>query len=188
MHHLKNANGDWVSHPQEKAAVLEEFLEGLFKADEEQAQLPSWIWNTWNRPDLAYLGETINGRLLRELILERKANKTSADDLIVNEVLKQLDEDVLQLISEAFVERLLNTPEAALDQVWDEHTTSLLAKKTQAHLPSHYRPIAILPALYKLYSKLLHSFPLVNLTVRWPLNSRSNATAKRRSRYMYLGV
>ena len=52
---------------------------------------------------------TIDGSLLRKAINLFKNNKSCAEDKIVSEMLNVLDEDVLDILAEAFLKRILNT-------------------------------------------------------------------------------
>jgi hypothetical protein len=46
------------------------------------------------------------------------------------------------------------------DHLWEAHEIALLAKVTSAALVKDFKPIAMLPVLYKLYIKVLHMLSL----------------------------
>eukprot|EP00972_Heterocapsa_arctica_P048216 7110096-Heterocapsa_arctica.AAC.1 len=80
-------------------------------------------------------------------------NKSCAEDLIVSEMLKALDDRNLHLLSTAFTfraRRLAVAPEA-----WHHLVTTLFPKVPRAEQPGQFRPICLLPALMKAYLKLL---------------------------------
>ncbi len=93
-----------------KSKLLTEFYENLFEATEEQSILPQWVDLTkqFHSHELAGL-PTIDGSLLRNAINLFANNKGCAADAIVSEMLSVLDEDVLETLAEAFINRILNT-------------------------------------------------------------------------------
>ena len=95
--------------PEAKAALLTRFYPNLFKATECQSELPAWVdLGKWFRQeDLERLPRT-NGSLLKKAINLFKNNKSCADDMVVSEMLSVLDEDVLEILAEAFTKRNLN--------------------------------------------------------------------------------
>ena len=42
------------------------------------------------------------------------------------------------------------------DLLWNQHEVSLLAKVTDANMVNDFRPIAVLPVIYKLYSRVMY--------------------------------
>ncbi len=102
-------DGD-IYDTETKAKLLTEFYENLFEATEAQSILPKWVDLTkqFHSHELAGL-PTIDGSLLRKAINLFANNKGCANDTIVSEMLNALDEDVLEMLAEAFIKIILNT-------------------------------------------------------------------------------
>ena len=65
--------------------------------------------------------------------------------------------------------RLLNLAQCSSDVCWDDHLVTLLQKKGFANRVRDFRPIAVLPVLYKVYSGVilkLASPVIINLSSR----------------------
>ena len=77
-----------------------------------------------------------------------------AEDYVVVEMLQELDGDILQLICETFTVRVLNRSATDL-WCWAAHLIRLLRKRNPPKFFSDLRPIALLSALYRLYSKCM---------------------------------
>ena len=102
--------GEAVSFdPGYKSALLTEFYTNLFKATETQEVLPSWVRLDDKFKDSDFQGmPRIDGSLIRRAISLFKNNNSCAGDNVVSEMLRVLDEDVLDLIADAFKIRILN--------------------------------------------------------------------------------
>ncbi len=99
--------------------------------------------------------EDINGLMIKELVFELSPGKTCSDDLVVAEMLFQLDDDILDELAKSFRFRLLNHGTEEAEVMWVKQTLSLVKKRANAKHIADFRPIAILPVLQKLYSKML---------------------------------
>ena len=66
-----------------------------------------------------------------------------------------LEDEVLDAIADAFRLRLLNHPSEDVDPAWDSHVVSLIKKTVGANQLKQFRGVAILPTLYKVYSRCL---------------------------------
>ena len=87
------------------------------------------------------------------------AGKSCADDHIVNEMLECLSGEVLEYLCDLFRSWLLNLRGEDADS-WAFHAVSLRRKKIGTKQLKHFRPIAVLPTLYKSYSRMLtHLIP-----------------------------
>ena len=82
-------------------------------------------------------------------------NKTSGEDKVVTEMLLELDEDILEEVALLFRDRLLNQDDFAWN-IWEHHVVALIPKPNKdATLIKNLRPIAVLPVIYKWYSRCL---------------------------------
>lgn len=66
-----------------------------------------------------------------------------------------LSEEVLDLLAELFKDRFMNRQGNDDNPVWSTHVVSLIAKKGAGEYIMNFRPIALLPVIYKLYSRVL---------------------------------
>ena len=71
------------------------------------------------------------------------------------EMLLELDDDVLSVLAQIFNTRLLNQSHSPNDTAWDKILVTLLRKKGFANRVQDFRPIASIPVLYKVYSRML---------------------------------
>ena len=87
--------------------------------------------------------------------LKTMAGGKAKDDAgLVAEMLKGAGLGLLELIAEVFSDVMqLNAQEPSY---WKESRFIVLHKKGDAQLPDNYRPISLLPILYKLFSRVLH--------------------------------
>ena len=116
--------------------------------------IPDWIHRRWCYRDLDRF-QHIDGNYIRELIFQFQKNKTCAEDNIVVEMLFQIDTDVLDELACIFQLRLLNHISEDGDDSWDLQYLNLIRKKLNALFVKDFRPIAIIPVLQKLYSRLI---------------------------------
>ncbi len=95
--------------PLVKAGLFTDIYQSLFKATEKHIGLPRWVNfdDRFNRYDFEGMPR-IDGALLMRAINLFANNKSCADDNVVAEMLSVLDEDVLDMLAEAFETRILN--------------------------------------------------------------------------------
>ena len=81
----------------------------MLKATANQIEIPSWVRleDHFEKSDPDGMPR-IDGALLRRAISLFARGKSCADDDVVAEMLTVLDEDVLDMLAEAFVNRILN--------------------------------------------------------------------------------
>ena len=87
-------------------------------------------------------------------ILKTMANRKSADTRgVVVELLKHSNRSLLQVIANMFNDLL--APDALIPSYWQHNVLKILFKKGDPASVDNYRPIAVLPILYKLFSKMV---------------------------------
>ncbi|CAK0873857.1 unnamed protein product [Prorocentrum cordatum] len=145
--------GEKINSVSGMASMLTTFFRDLFH-DEAEQQAPQWALLQWRPEDLTALPQ-LNGALVRQAVQQLGKKKTCADDLLVAEMLEELDDDAMAMLAQLFKARILNVGPCADDGAWDVHVVKLLQKKAFKHRVRDFRPIAILPVLYKVYSKVL---------------------------------
>ena len=130
-----------------------DYFSALFCGEEDHV-LPSCLFQRWS---LDALGDVrvLDGSLVKQAAFCFKPGKTCADDMMVSEMLALLGDDVFEMIAEAFQLRLLNALSEDDDASWDEQLVKLLKKKVAAKTVKHFRPIAVIPVLSMLYSRVL---------------------------------
>ena len=133
--------------------MVTSFFNSLFN-DVKEERLPDWIEKEWPHQVLQSLPH-VDSSVVRSALLKFKKGKTCSSDWLVVEMVLELDDDVLDLLAASLRERLLNTTIGHDDPRWDEHLVRLLKTKGFANKVEDFRPIAVLPVLYKTYSHIL---------------------------------
>ena len=133
--------------------MLTDFYRELFEVSAGEP-LPLWINSSWGLEDLRVL-PVLSGALVRRELMQMGRKKTCANDHLVAEMLMDLDDDVMALFAQLFRDRLLNVGSCGGDEAWGEHVVRLLRKKGFQHRVRDFRPIALLPTMYKVYSRVL---------------------------------
>ena len=105
---------------------------------------------TVTNTDHSQLNEEINFAELDAAIHKLKNNKSSAEDLITNEMLKNLTIKARQCI-----QKLFNICLESGIYPWDTSVITPLLKSGNANDPDNYRPIAVSSCLGKLFSTIL---------------------------------
>ena len=90
---------------------------------------------------------------LQQALSKMKAGKAKDTAGIVAEMLTQGGTCLHEAILDLFNDILL--PQAELPESWKKTRLVVLHKKGDRAMPKNYRPIAILPVLYKLFSRML---------------------------------
>ena len=90
---------------------------------------------------------------LKEALAKMKARKSNDQAGIVAEMVKNGGDTLHQCILDLF--NHITSPDALPPQSWRNTKLVVLFKKGDPKLVSNYRPIAILPILYKLFSRML---------------------------------
>ena len=102
-------------------------------------------------------GEEQVGDITREEVraVFQKMRKGKAADKsgLTLEMFLHGSEDLVQMIAALFTAIL--RPNASPPKVWKENAVKVIFKKGDASLPENYRPICILPILYKVFSRVL---------------------------------
>jgi len=139
---------------QDRTHELNCFYSDLYNPPEIDP-LPAWTDKVWSQVECMVQGAVITGHLVREESMALKVNKTCAEDRIVAEMIRGLDQEGFEEIAMSFQDRLRNTEQSKNDNTWNTHLVALVRKRVGALKLSQFRPIAILSVLYKLYSRCL---------------------------------
>ena len=100
---------------------------------------PEWIYKRWNSVVLTGYRE-ITCYLIKEVAFSFSKGKASSGDRIVIEMIKELDEVILQELAGIFKLRVLNHASEDDEEAWDFHQASLILKKVAPRCSSLVRP------------------------------------------------
>jgi hypothetical protein len=145
---VRNPAGDIQSDRQAIADAFAEFYAELYACrDNDTGAAPVEL------PDSFESIPPVTAEELRT-ILRPMANRKSADAKgVVVELLKQSSSTFLQTIADLFNDVLSSN--ASVPAYWQQNLIKVLFKKGSPELVENYRPITILPILYKVFSKML---------------------------------
>jgi hypothetical protein len=90
---------------------------------------------------------------VRKHLNKMSSRKAADNNGVVAELLKEGSDMLLEIVAAVFSDIL--SPTIDPPAYWKETRMKVLFKKGDVHLAENYRPIAIMPILYKLFSKVL---------------------------------
>ena len=90
---------------------------------------------------------------VRRQLQKMKTGKAADDNGIVAELLREGSNLLIEVITELFSAVLI--PGVVVPEYWKASSIRVLLKKGDHRLPENYRPICIIPILYKVFSKVL---------------------------------
>jgi hypothetical protein len=97
--------------------------------------------------------EVTSNEVGKELLMMKNGKAADANG-VVAEMIKMGGQKLHSAIANLFNDVLVNNAEAP--EEWKHTRIKVIFKKGDPQLPSNYRPISILPILYKLLSRILH--------------------------------
>ena len=119
-----------------------------------QKEIPEWIWQRWPHEVLQSL-PTIDSERVRDAACAFRKRTPCADDHLVIEMLRELVEDTWETLSRCFQFRLLNHWTEDQGMLWAGQLVTMVKKKNGKLTMRGFRPIAMLPTMYTLYSEVL---------------------------------
>ena len=134
--------------PERKGDLLYSFYSGLFTFTDPS--VAEWIEARWNADVLQEL-LALNGTLIRMAALSCNKGKSCAEDHVVFEMVHALDQEFFDMLAYIFRFRLLNHFSEQSDAAWESNVITLLEKRVGASFIKDFRPITVLPVLYRLY-------------------------------------
>ena len=141
---MKYKNGDLKSDLYDIANVFADFYEELYS--DVRSERTTTEFSEENT--IPFTKEEVQAQL------KNLKNGKSADAKgIICEMLKHGGGELASLLADMFTDIL--SPSSKCPQNWRETTIKVLFKKGNAVVPENYRPICIIPILYKLFSKLI---------------------------------
>ena len=149
--HMRNAAGERVYHRTSIANVFADFYEQLYTTTRHTGIVETTLLGESDSPNIPPFQ-------MEELITEtKKLKKGRCKDGsgLIAEMIKSggsvLASTLLDLYNEVI------KPDASIPETWKRSTISVIFKSGAVDLPLNYRPITIIPLLYKLFARLLYS-------------------------------
>ena len=146
---MRNENGEVMTDRQAIADVFGTFYEELYK---ERVVKEGGAMHCTPSPSGHAIPEITTGEVTRQLnkMSRRKACDSNG---VVAELLKEGGAALHAILADVFNDIL--KPEMEVPKYWKETRLKVLFKKGDPQLPENYRPIAIIPILYKLFSRIV---------------------------------
>ena len=142
-----------LSEGEDVKKATQHFWQEIFSSRSDKSDLtPPWLSEKISTVPSNEIIETIAIEEIVEAIKSCANNKGSGPDEIVYEMLKHLPMSAIHIISNLFNKclKLSHIPNN-----WNQSTLFPIFKKGNPKMLSNYRPICLLPALYKVFSKIL---------------------------------
>ena len=98
---------------------------------------------------------TIDSQRAREAAFAPGKRASCAEDHLVIEMFRELDEDIWETLAKLFQFRLLNHWTEDEDPLWAGQLVAMVKKKSGKLTMRGFRPIAMLPTMYRLFSMIL---------------------------------
>ena len=143
---MLDAQGAPIREKQALADVFATFYEDLYACRERDATFE--LGNTPTATERPFEDSE-----LQEALEALKRDRAKDESGIIAEMLKDGSRSLLETILEIFNDVLLFN--ADVPDAWRKSKIVVIFKKGDPKLPANYRPIAILPILYKLFSRML---------------------------------
>ena len=148
---IRGTDGSTVYDKQDIANVFAEFYESLYTS--RCVELGDLAFN--GVEDLTEDISKITVNELKDNLKCMKTGKSSDKAGVCVEMLQHGPDTLLEIIAELFNTLLFSATEPP--QVWKQSIVTVLHNKGDIRCPDNYRPIAMLPILYKLLARTLDS-------------------------------
>ena len=147
---VKNSEGAEVSDRQGIADVFATFYENLYSRKHCPGEAGITSSSSGEQSDIP----PVTAEEVRTQVKKLKKGKAADSAGIVAEMFKDGGDYLLEVLAHVFTSILADGEEPP--QTWRHTCIKVLFKKGDTKLPSNYRPISILPILYKVFSMVLH--------------------------------
>ena len=142
-----------VSDENEVKELTLKFWQDIFSSrSPEPIQIPEWL----SKKIISVNSESLTNEILledvKDAILTSANNKGAGPDEITYEMLKKLPKNVLEAITRLFN---LCLQKSRTPNNWHQSMIFPIYKKGNPNHLGNYRPISLLPAIYKIFSKIL---------------------------------
>jgi hypothetical protein len=147
---MQSSEGTLVTEKTQIVEVFAAFYETLFRSRAEKSAHGCDPGSPWT---MSCQVEAFSMDDLRHALKTMKCGKARDQAGLVAEMLKDGTAGLLEMVLEVFNDILLLRE--TCPQSWKETKITVIFKKGDTKMPGNYRPIAILPILYKVFSKML---------------------------------
>ena len=143
---IVDKEGKECSNLKDIAEVFADFYESLYS--ERPDRLHAYTFE-----EEIEAVDPVTAKEVRAQLKKMKKNKAADDSGIVAELLCEASDSLIEDIAELFTEIL--KPRSTIPESWRASSIRVLFKKGDPKLPGNYRPVCIIPILYKVFSKML---------------------------------
>ena len=110
-----------------RTSIVHQHFKELF-TDPRQKEIPEWIWQRWPYEVLQSL-PTIDSERVRDAAYAFRKCTSCADDHLVIEMLRELDQDIWETLARSLQFRLLNHWTEDQDMMWARQLVTMVKKK-----------------------------------------------------------
>ena len=142
-------NGMEKTDEEDIADVFADFFEDLYCADGDAPGLAHDLQDCHESVPAITPGE------LRQQLRGMKPRKAADEGGMIAEFLCKGSDKLFEIIADIFT--AVMNPRGAVPEYWKASSIRVLFKKGDDRLPGNYRPICIIPILYKVFSKVICS-------------------------------
>ena len=139
--------GKEVKEAENIADAFADFYESLYKDLAKEDLLKEFSEVNENEV------EKITGHEVQVELKKMKKKKAADNAGIVSELLSEGSEKLFELLADIFTAIL--KPGAQVPRYWASSSIRVLFKKGDPKMPENYRPVCIVPILYKLFSRII---------------------------------
>eukprot|EP00973_Karenia_brevis_P080777 11207229-Karenia_brevis.AAC.1 len=143
MSSVLNEQKEEKTNIEDIAEVFASFFESLYEGDAEKFTGMQEVEEV----------EAVSIEEVRRQLNKMRTRKSADEAGIVAELLRESSNMMLQLVADIFTAVL--QPNTAIPDYWKASSIRVLFKKGDKRLPENYRPICIVPILYKLFSRVV---------------------------------
>ena len=150
---LRNAEGQPVEDQSRWGSLIHEHFQGKFRSrnvQKPEATRVFWKMKVWEALQRGQNPEELSFEEFLEVLRLVKANVATGRDNVPGTILRFLPESVQNQLYRAIVERLAGREDAHV-KGWAEFDICLFPKKGDISKLSNWRPISLVPTLYKVY-------------------------------------
>ena len=140
-----------VEDLQGRTDIVHKHFKELF-TDPLHKETLEWVWQRWPNEVLQSL-RTIDSKRVSDAAYAFRKRTSCAEDHLVIEMLRKLDDDIWETLAKCFQFRLLNHWTEDQDMLWARQLVTMVKKKNGKLKMRGFRPTAMLPTMYRLYSK-----------------------------------
>ena len=145
---MQDKGGKLRCNREEIAEVFADFYEDLYRQRGLSSDLDVMV-----EENVLETVPDVTDQELRTHLKQMRCKKSPDQRGVVAELLKSAGDAFLGILADTFTEIL--QPNSEIPAYWKKGRLTVLFKKGDPLLPGNYRPITVIPIMYKLFSKVL---------------------------------